>query len=130
MEYVIVLRYKPLAEAVSGRENGRTDIEIVPLESARPSPIVPQIASSLFESQETASPDPDATETPSPEPTETPTPSPTPGPTPSPTPDETPLEYHPVVLHGEPTPTPTPTPAPTPTPYFTPDPNDMTFEED
>ena len=130
LEYVIVLRYKPFAEAVTGRENGRTDVEIVPLESARPSPIVPEIASSLFESQETATPDPNATETPSPEPTETPTLSPTPRPTPSPTPDETPLEYHPVVLHGEPTPTPTPTAAPTSTPYFTPDPNDMTFEED
>jgi len=131
LEYVIVLRYKPLAEAVSGRENGRTEVEFVPLESARPSPIVPEIASSLFESQNTAVPDnPDATETPSPEPTETPTPTPTPRPTPSPTPDETPLEYHAVVLHGEPTPTPTPTAAPTATPYFTPDPNDMTFEED
>lgn len=130
LEYVIVLRYKPLAEAVSGRENGRTEVEFVPLESARPSPVVPEIASSLFESQNTASPDPDATETPSPEPTETPTPSPTPRPTPSPTPDETPLEYQAIVLHGDPTPTPTPTQAPTPTPYFTPDPNDMTFEED
>lgn len=130
LEYVIVLRYKPLAEAVAGRENGRTDVEFVPLESARPSPIVPEIASSLFESQNTAAPDPDASETPSPEPTETPTPTPTPRPTPSPTPDETPLEYHAIVLHGEPTPTPTPTAAPTATPYFTPDPNDMTFEED
>jgi rod shape-determining protein MreC len=130
LEYVIVLRYKPLAEAVSGRENGRTDVEIVPLESARPSPVVPEIASSLFESQNTAVPDSDATETPSPEPTETPTPTPTPRPTPSPTPDETPLEYNVIVLHGEPTPTPTPTPAPTSTPYFTPDPADMTFEED
>ena len=130
LEYVIVLRYKPLAEAVSGRENGRTEVEIVPLESARPSPVVPEIASSLFESQDTASPDPNATETPSPEPTETPSPSPTPRPTPSPTPDETPLEYHAVVLHGDPTPSPTPTAAPTATPYFTPDPNEMTFEED
>lgn len=130
LEYVIVLRYKPLAEAVSGRENGRTDVEFVPLESARPSPVVPEIASSLFESQNTSTPDPNATETPSPEPTETPTPSPTPRPTPSPTPDETPLEYQAIVLHGEPTPTPTPTPAPTSTPYFTPDPNDMDFEED
>jgi rod shape-determining protein MreC len=130
LEYVIVLRYKPLAEAVSGRENGRTDVEFVPLESARPSPVVPEIASSLFESQTTAEPDTKATETPSPEPTETPTPTPTPRPTPSPTPDETPLEYQAIVLHGEPTPTPTPTAAPTETPYFTPDPNDMTFEED
>ena len=128
LEYVIVLRYKPAAEAVTGRENGRTNVEFVPLEQARPSPIVPQIASSLFESQNTAAPDPDATPSPTPEPTETPTPEPTPSPTPEPTPDETPLDYRVVVIGGEPTPTPTPTPAPTSTPYFTPDPADMDFE--
>ena len=130
LEYVIVLRYKPVAEAIEGRENGRTNVELVPLEPARPSPVVPEIASSLFESQDTATPDPNATETPSPEPTESPTPTPTPTPVPTPTPDETPLTYQVVNLHGEPTPTPTPTAAPTPTPYFTPDPNEMTLEED
>ena len=130
LEYVIVLRYKPAAEAVTGRENGRTNVEFVPLEQARPSPVVPQIASSLFESQNTATPDPDATPSPTPEPTETPTPEPTPSPTPEPTPDETPLDYRVVVIGGEPTPTPTPTPAPTSTPYFTPDPAEMDFEGD
>ena len=130
LEYVIVLRYKPQAEAIEGRENGRTNIEPVPLESARPSPVVPEIASSLFESQDTASPDPNATETPSPEPTPTPTPTPTPAPSPTPTPDSTPLSYNVVNLHGDPTPTPTPTSAPTSTPYFTPDPDNMTFEEE
>ena len=130
LEYVIVLLYKPVAEAIEGRENGRTNIELVPLEPARPSPVVPEIASSLFESQGTATPDPSATETPSPEPTETPTPTPTPTPVPTPTPDETPLTYQVVNLKGDPTPTPTPTAAPTPTPYFTPDPGGMTFEED
>lgn len=131
LEYVIVLRYKPeQPEAIEGRENGRTSIELVPLESARPSPVVPEIASSLFESQDETTPDPDATETPSPEPTETPTPTPSPTPSPTPTPDKTPLSYNVVNLRGDPTPTPTPSSAPTYTPYFTPDPDNMTFEED
>ena len=130
LEYVIVLRYKPRAEAVSGREKGQTEIEPVPLESARPSPVVPQIASSLFESQGTTSPDAEATESVTPAPTETPTPEPTPTPSPEPTPDETVFTYNPIELHADPTPTPSPTPEPTPTPYYTPDPNDMTYEED
>lgn len=133
LEYVIVLRYKPEAEAIEGRENGKTTLELVPLESARPSPEVPQIAASLFDSP---TPDPAAssqiTPSPTPESTETPVPTPTPttAPTADPRPKETPLEYQVVNLHGDPTPTPSPTPGPTATPYFTPDPNDMTFEED
>ncbi len=131
LEYVIVLRYKPEAVDVEGRENGRTSIELVPLESARPSPEVPQIAASLFDS-----PTPDvnapAEETPSPTLEPTPTPSPTPAPTEtvSPGPEESPIEYQVVNLHSDPTPSPTPTPGPTATPYFTPDPANMTFEED
>ncbi|MBQ9210089.1 MAG: rod shape-determining protein MreC [Clostridia bacterium] len=128
LEYVIVLRYKPVAEAIQGRENGRTNVELVPLESARPSPQVPQIASSLFESQNT--PDPDATPTPTPEPTEEPTPTPEPTPVPTPTPEYHNYEYVPVAINSEPTPTPTPSPVPTPTPYISPDPDAMTFEED
>ena len=131
LEYVIVLRYKPRAEAIEGRENGRTYVELVPLESARPSPVVPQIAASLFDSP---TPDPvsssQITPSPTPEPSETPTMAPTPTLTPTITPEETILEYQAVNLHGDPTPTPSPTPGPTATPYFTPDPNDMTFEED
>lgn len=128
LEYVIVLRYKPTPEAIQGRENGRASVELVPLESARPSPQVPQIASSLFESQST--PDPNATETPTPEPTETPSPTPEPTPEPTPTPENHNLEYVPVLNNSEPTATPTPSPMPTPTPYITPDPDAMTFEED
>lgn len=131
LEYVIVLRYKPRAEAIEGRENGRTYVELVPLESARPSPVVPQIAASLFDSP---TPDPvsssQITPSPTPEPSETPTMTPTPTLTPTINPEETILEYQAVNLHGDPTPTPSPTPGPTATPYFTPDPNDMTFEED
>ena len=128
LEYVIVLRYKPVPEAIQGRENGRTTVDLVPVVSARPSPIVPQIASSLFESQNT--PDPDATPTPTPEPTETPEPTPEPTEVPTPTPEYNNLEYVPVAIGSDPTPTPTPSPEPTPTPYFTPDPDDMIFEED
>ncbi len=128
LEYVIVLRYKPQAEAIEGRENGRTNVELVPLESARPSPEVPQIASSLFESQNTQ--DPNVTPTPTPEPTETPTPSPTPTEIPTVTPEVNNLVYQVVQRNAEPTATPTPSPAPTPTPYLTPDPELMTFEED
>ena len=139
LEYVIVLRYKPQAEAVEGRENGRTSVELVPLESARPSPEVPKIAASLFDSP-TPPPEGSATEESASEETPSPTPEPTETPSPKPTaaspaeteqvPEETPLEYQSVNLHADPTPTPTPTPGPTATPYFTPDPADMTFEED
>ena len=131
LEYVIVLRYKPQAGAVEGRENGRTTVELVPLESARPSPEVPQIAASLFDS-----PTPEVigaseeTPSPTPEPTAEPTPTPTPAPEVSAEPAETPMEYQAVNPNAEPTPTPTPTPGPTATPYFTPDPAGMTFEED
>ena len=128
LEYVIVLLYKPVPEAIEGRENGRTSVEFVPTVSARPSPEVPQIASSLFESQTTQ--DPNATPTPSPEPTETPSPTPTPTEIPTPTPEVNNLEYQVVLSNTEPTATPTPSPAPTPTPYLTPDPEMMTFEED
>ena len=147
LEYVIVLRYKPEPIAVEGRENGRSSLEIIPVESARPSPIVPEIADSLFD-EVTATPIPSNTatgaadetpsRTPSPEEISTPeeapsaTPSEPPALTPVPvsTPDSTSLEYQVVNLSGEPTPSPTPTTAPTPTPYLTPDPDAMTFEED
>ena len=131
LEYVIVLRYKPRAEAIEGRENGRTIVDLVPLESARPSPEIPQIAASLFDSP---TPVPNGSETPTPTASPTPTPSPTPTasptPTPEPGPEETPLEYNVVNLHNDPTPSPTPTLAPTATPYFTPDPADMTYEDE
>lgn len=130
LEYVIVLRYKPKAEKVEGRENGRSNPDPVPLESARPSPVVPEIASSLFDSQNTATPDPKQTPTPTPKPTEAPTPTPKPTKAPKATPDETPWQYHVVNPRGDPTPTPTPTREPTPTPYFTPDPENMKYEED
>ena len=131
LEYVIVLRYKPEAEAIEGREHGRSNVELVPLESARPSPVIPQIAASLFDSP-TPLPDsiPTETLTPSPTPLESATPTVSPTMTPIPVPEETSIAYNVVNLRKEPTPSPTPTYAPTPTPYFTPDPAGMTFEED
>ena len=140
LEYVIVLRYKPKAGVVEGRENGKTSMELVPLESARPSPEIPQIAASLFDSPTPASAGPavEGTPSPAPEPEETPSPVPLPaegtdtedeeGTDDSE--DDNLIEYQPVNLHGDPTPTPSPTPGPTATPYFTPDPAGLTFEED
>ena len=129
LEYVFVLRYRPEPEAIEGRENGRTSMDLVPLESARPSPVVPQVAGSLLES---------GTVTIAPEATETPTPTPSPTPSPTPVPVITPaIDYDPSVDYNvvnlkkdEPTATPTPTWAPTNTPYLTPDPEDMSWEED
>ena len=130
LEYVIVLRYKPKAGAIEGRENGKTEIELVPLESARPSPVVPQIAASLFDTPTPAVSGTTEEETPSPTPEPTATPSSTPAPTGDSEPEEDVLEYQVVNLHNDPTPTPSPTPGPTATPYFTPDPGNMTYEED
>ena len=133
LEYVIVLRYKPEPEAIEGRESGGADTEFVPLETARPSPVIPEIASlygSGNDDEESEESEELVTESPSPEPSDSPTPSPTITPSPTPASEETPLQYVVVNPRGEPTPTPTPTPAPTSTPYFTPDPEDMTFEED
>ena len=130
LEYVIVLRYKPKAGAIEGRENGKTEIELVPLESARPSPVVPQIAASLFDTPTPAVSESPEEETPSPTPGPTDTPSPTPAPTEDSGPEEEVLEYQVVNLDSDPTPTPSPTPGPTATPYFTPDPGNMTYEED
>ena len=132
LEYVIVLRYKPEPEAIVGRENGRTNMELVPVVSARPSPQIPQIAASLFDSPTPSAEAAVAEETPSPSPSPSPTPAPAttmPVSTPD-VPAPTSLEYQSVNLSDEPTPSPTPSPAPTPTPYWTPDPDDMTFEED
>lgn len=135
LEYVIVLRYKPEPEAIEGRENGRSSLDLVPLTSARPSPVIPQIAASLFESP---SPAPSgessvaAATTPTPEPTMQATATPPPSAAVQ-TPDlpaATSLEYQVINLSSDPTPSPTPSPAPTSTPYWTPDPNDMIFEED
>ncbi|MBR4080465.1 MAG: rod shape-determining protein MreC [Clostridia bacterium] len=126
IEYVIVLRYQPAAEAVTGRDSASSYVEFVPLETARPYPTLRIISSSF--GTPTPVPEDLVTPTPTPSPTPTPTPSPTPSPTPAPTIAGPVYEYHPV--QTGPTPEPTPTPSPSPTPYITLTPEDMTYEED
>lgn len=123
IEYVIVLRYKPAAEAVQGRE-ASAYTEFVPVVSARPMPTLRIGNTNVW--GVTATPDPNVTPTPSPTPTSSPTPEPTA--TPVPTIAGPVYEYQ--VFSDEPTPTPSPTPTPTPTPYITLNPQDMTYEED
>lgn len=121
LEYVIVLRYKPAAEAIEGRDTASTYREFVPLETARPYPTLRVGTTQRF--GETAAP----TETPSP----TPSPSPTPTPSPTPQATELPTIAGPVYEYqAGPTGTPTASPTPSPTPYITLTPDDMTYEED
>ncbi len=125
IEYVIVYRYKPAAEAVEGRTNTATYNEYVPTVTARPYPTL-RIGSTL-KFGETATPMPTTSATPSP----TPSPTPTPAPTPSPTPKTSlgpALEYQSALLG--PTPTPTPSPTPSPTPVIIVDPDDFIWEEE
>ena len=121
LEYVIVLLYKPKAGAIEGRENGKTNLDLVPLESARPSPVVPEIAASLFDTPTpAASVSPEATGTPLPEGV---TPSPLPeGVTPNALPPDsvTPAAAESPTPESTDTPSPTPTRTPEPTPDETP----------
>ena len=121
LEYVIVLRYKPAAEAIEGRESAAAYRDFVPLETARPYPELRIGSTQRF--GETAAPTESPTPSPTPEPT--PTPSPTPEPTEVPTIAPPAFEYQ-----AGPTGTPTPPPTPSPTPYITLMPEDMTYEED
>ncbi len=122
IEYVIVLRYKPAAEAVQGREISSYS-EFVPLETARPMPTLRIGNTNVW--GETPTPAPSMTPVPA---TPTPTASPTPSPTPEPTIAGPVYEYQ--VFSDDPTPTPSPSPTPSPTPYITLSPADMTYEED
>lgn len=124
IEYVIVLRYKPAAEAVTGRDSTSSSMTFVALETARPYPTL-RISSSNFG---TATPAPSVEVTPSPTPTATPSPTPAPTNTPAPTIVVPVYEYQPVSTG--PTATPTASPTPSPTPYITLNPGDMTYEED
>lgn len=115
IEYVIVLRYKPDAEAIEKRPDTSVVKDYVPLATPRPLPEL-EIGGNVI---------PMGTPTPSPDPNATPTPVPTPSPTPTMAPIQTPppegnnLEYQ--VPEGEaeettvPPPTAPPTPSPTPT---------------
>ena len=124
LEYVIVLRYQPTAEAVQGRTSTSSYNEFVPLATARPMPTLRIGSTTRF--GETPAPTEEPTVSPTPELTPTPTPSPTP--TPVTTISGPVYEYN--VVGGEPTPSPPPTPTPTPTPYITINPGDLTYEED
>lgn len=127
LEYVIVLRYKPPAGIVEGRQNG-TEVHLVALATPRPSPNVPQVALSLYEAGSAGVDTP--TPEPEPEPEPTVSPSPTPSPTPVYVPDVPVFVYNTIHPHGETeTATPTLTPEPTATPYVLPDPDDMTYED-
>ena len=74
IEYVIVLRYKPAAEAVQGRESTAAYNEFVPLVTARPMPTLRLGNTNVW----------GVTATPAPEGEQTPTPSPSPTPSPHP----------------------------------------------
>ncbi len=124
IEYVIVYRYKPTAEAVEGRSSTATYNQYVPTVTARPYPTL-RIGSTL-KFGETATPMPTTSATPSPTPTVSPTPSPTPAPTPSSS--DSSLEYNSSLLG--PTPTPTPSPTPSPTPLITLNPDDFVWEDE
>ena len=125
IEYVIVYRYQPAAEAVEGRESTATYNEYVPTATARPYPTL-RIGTTL-RFGETATPAPTASATPSPTPS--PTPKPTPAPTPTPVTSVGPvLEYQSSLLG--PTPTPTPSPTPSPTPVVIIDPDNFAWEEE
>lgn len=126
IEYVIVYRYKPQAEAVQGRDNASAAAEFVPLETARPYPTLRLGSSSYF--LPTATPEVSATPTPKPTPTPTPSPTRTPVPTPSPTPSGPVYEYQ--VIATGPTATPTASPTPSPTPFITYGPDDLTWEDE
>ncbi|MCH5285975.1 MAG: rod shape-determining protein MreC [Christensenellaceae bacterium] len=121
LEYVIVLRYKPAAEAIEGRTSTAAYQEFVPLETARPYPELRIGSTRRF--GETAAPTASPTPSPTPEPTATP--SPTPMATEVPTIAGPVYEYQ-----AGPTGTPTASPTPSPTPYITLMPEGMTYEED
>jgi hypothetical protein len=112
IEYVIVLRYKPDAEAIQKREDTSAIRDTVPLATRRPLPEL-EIAGEVIQM---------GTPTPTLDPNATPTPAPTPSPTPTPAAIQTPmpenggLEYQVPEGVAEETTAPPPTKAPTPSP--------------
>ena len=60
IEYVIVLRYQPDAEAIESRDTG-TDLELVPMDTVRPVPTV-QIGSDFFQLAPTPEPTEEVTQ--------------------------------------------------------------------
>ncbi len=130
IEYVIVLRYQPEAEAVEGRASSSDSLTYTPLDTEQPIPTI-QIGSDFYQLA------------PTPEPTATPTPTPingdillttiTPDPdaSPSPTPSVTTNNYEYQVPSGQATANSYGfTLAPTATPSPTPPPLDISVEDD
>ncbi len=124
LEYVIVLRYQPTAEAVQSRTATMDYNSYEPTVSARPYPTL-RIGTTL-RFGETATPVPSMSVTPTPTPS--PTPRPTPTPTPAPTATGTVYQYNSNLLG--PTATPTASPTPSHTPVVTLRPGDLTWEEE
>ncbi len=123
IEYVIILRYQPDAEAIQSRDGGQ-DLGLVPLETVRPIPTI-QIGSDFFQLAPTPVPSEGL-------PGETPAGSPGLNVTPAPSNGGTSIEYNvPVSTDGTGTATPiTYTLPPTPSPTPTIPPMELTVEED
>lgn len=124
LEFIVVYRYKPAAQAVEGRDTTSSYTVYVPTETARPYPTL-RIGTTLKFGE---TPTPTVMPSVTPSPTPSPTPVPTVTPTPTPTPDGPVYEFQSSLLG--PTPSPTPSPTPTPTPLITILPSEMTWEAD
>ncbi|MDD3334302.1 MAG: rod shape-determining protein MreC [Eubacteriales bacterium] len=126
VEYVIVLRYQPTAEAVEERSSSNDSIAYTPLDTVVPIPTI-QIGSDFYQLSPTATPSPE----PSIDPDATPSPSPDASAEAAPTPDggnqnyeyQVPSSMQTDNSYGF-------TLAPTATPSPTPPPLDLSVEED
>ena len=137
IEYVIVLRYKPQANAIQSRNS--TDIELVPLETARPYPTIRIGSMNYFETPQPSVIDLAGTEstveTPAQEVTPSPAPSSTlppalPAQTDVPAEEGEPSYEYQRVMTPDPNVTDSPTPSPSPTPYITLGPENLTLEDE
>ncbi len=125
IEYVIVLRYQPEAEAIESRTNSNASLSFTPLETAKPIPTI-LIGSDFFQLAPT--PQPTGTASPAPGESDTPT-TVTPEAQPTPAATTNSVEYQ--VPSGQETPSTYGfTLAPTDTPSPTPPPLDMSVEAD
>ncbi len=131
IEYVIVYRYRPVAESVSARSNTSYSSDFATVAPERPIPTI-HIGDDVIYLEATPSPVPDDEPMPTPGIDETPAPEGA-APTPTPAPEVTEqFSYH-VPGTDDTTPVPvfsiiTPVPSPSPTPTF--DPSVLTLEED
>ncbi|MDD3410175.1 MAG: rod shape-determining protein MreC [Eubacteriales bacterium] len=122
VEYVIVLRYQPQAEAVQQRASSSDSLTFTPLESIQPVPTI-QIGSDFYQLAPTPTPEPSA------EPADTASLAPGETPAPTPAPQTGGIEYQ-VPDSGQTDGGYGYTLAPTETPSPTPPPLDISVEED